>query len=106
VRVTTGVKRSCFYRLPKLQKVRWFLIAAASWRRSTKASLLCSEMTNPRRHRPWKSVVPKRTLEKRGRLIAGLRSRREGKSFGAVKRTMRRRARVALKPLRQEGKRV
>jgi hypothetical protein len=63
VRVTTGAKPSCFYRLPKLQKIRWFLTAAAYWRRNIKASLRCSEMTNPRHPRPWNAVVLKRTHE-------------------------------------------
>jgi hypothetical protein len=63
VRVTTGAKPSCFYRLQKLPKIRWSLTAAAYWRRNIKASLRCSEMTNPRRHRPWKAVVLKRTHE-------------------------------------------
>jgi hypothetical protein len=61
VRVTTGAKPSCFYRLPRLQKIRWFQTAAACWRRNTKASLLCLEMTNPRRHWPGKAVILKRT---------------------------------------------
>ena len=61
MRVTTGVKPSCSYRLPQQQKIQWFLTAAAYWQKSTKVSLLCSEMASPgeRRYRkPLRSPSP------------------------------------------------